>query len=57
MEIIAILIPLVQLLIGLLALFALIEIFHIGATLKQILAAVKKADERRREEFNAVTAE
>ena len=44
-----------DLIVGVLALLATIEIFHISATLKKILAAVKTADVRRREEFDAMT--
>ena len=47
---------------GLITILAVLEIFFIGATLKKIdatlrelLVAVKSADKRRREEFNAMT--
>ena len=47
---------------GLITILAVLEVFYIGATLKKIdatlrelLVAVKSADKRRREEFNAMT--
>lgn len=55
MDVISQIVPLIQLVVGVLGILALIEIFYIGATLKQILAAINKADKRRREEFDAMT--
>ena len=46
----------VNILVGVLALFATIEIFYIASTLNKILAAVKSADARRRKEFEAMSA-
>ena len=47
---------------GLITILAVLEVFYIGSTLKKIdatlrelLVAVKSADKRRREEFNAMT--
>ena len=45
----------VNILVGVLALFATIEIFYIASTLNKILAAIKASDARRRAEFNAMT--
>lgn len=53
----------VSLVVGLIVILAVLEVFYIGSTLKKIdatlrelLVAVKSADKRRREEFNAMSA-
>ena len=48
---------LLGLVVGIISILAMIEIFHISSTLKKILAAIKAADARRREEFEALSAE
>ena len=41
--------------VNVLLIIAIFRIFSIDATLKKLLEAVKKADARRREEFDAMT--
>ena len=47
---------LLGLVVGIISILAMIEIFHISSTLKKILAAIKAADARRREEFEALSS-
>lgn len=39
-----------------LSILATIEVFHISSTLRKILTAIKAADARRREEFEALSS-
>lgn len=56
MDVLQVIIGLICLVLWVLSVFAMIEIFHIGSTLRQILEAIKSADARRRAEFNAMSA-
>ena len=47
----------VNLILTIVAILAVVEVFHISATLRKILAAIKAADEHRREEFDSMAPE